>query len=182
MQKSYKEDNVLPLYSILLYKNLAKVSSTFQHPRAKSRFQFFFRKKSNPDAVGLIPQRTQKGTSMLFFVLCFIVCLCFWLTNVKGGSIQSTALFFFKKLHHKEKNRKIYTTEYSRDLILREYTTAVPLCVKIIFKMSRYRSPKTCAWMQFYFIEITIVNMNMKCVKRIMFLFETRGLKALTAT
>lgn len=145
-------------------------------------FRFFFRKKSNPDAVGLIPQRTQKGTSMLFFVLCFIVCLCFWLTNVKGGSIQSTALFFFKKLHHKEKNRKIYTTEYSRDLILREYTTAVPLCVKIIFKMSRYRSPKTCAWVQFYFIEITIVNMNMKCVKRIMFLFETRGLKALTAT
>lgn len=107
MQKSYKEDDILPLYSILLYKNLAKVSSTFQHPRAKSRFQFFFfEKKSNPDAVGLIPQRTQKGTSMLFFVLCFIVCLCFWLTNVKGGSIQSTALFFLRNCTTKKKIAK----------------------------------------------------------------------------
>lgn len=67
---------------------------------------FFFEKKSNPDAVGLIPQRTQKGTSMLFFVLCFIVCLCFWLTNVKGGSIQSTALFFLRNCTTKKKIAK----------------------------------------------------------------------------
>lgn len=80
LQKAYKKDNILPLYSILLYQNsMQKIQALFNILALSLVFNFYS-KKSNPDAVGLIPQRTTKRTSMSFL---FFALLCVYVSGLE---------------------------------------------------------------------------------------------------
>lgn len=82
LQKAYKKDNVLPLYSIILYQNsMQKIQALFNILALSLVFNFSF-EKSNPDAVGLIPPKNHKThiyvifCSLLYCVFMFLVYKC----------------------------------------------------------------------------------------------------------